>query len=197
MSDEPQRPTGNNRDEWRAFWTAQRMPWRTAPEIDGEREHELDRQRNIGRNIAYSIYPFKDIEPSLTRADIEWLLATHIAGGIQGPIEWEDASQRNRNALDLRGVTLHQVSLDGLPLAQARAGLSGEEFNLATLDQRMLAAQVMNGGSLRYTHLEGAIFSYAQLEGVSMFEAHLEAAKLYGALLADKLPADLGHVYFD
>jgi uncharacterized protein YjbI with pentapeptide repeats len=192
------RPVPAGYQTWRDYWNAQGTPWRLEPEIDKERQQELDRRRReIAPDIEHSKYPVKNIEPSLSRADIEWLLATHNTGGMQGPIEWEDVSQRNRDGLDLRGVILHQISLNGLPLAQVKGGLSGEEFNLATPDQRMLAALVMTGGSLRYTHLEGAKLNYAQLEGVSMFEAHLEAAELYGSLLTDKLPADLGHVYFD
>ncbi len=29
MSDEPQGPTTDDRDAWKAYWQAQGMPWRT------------------------------------------------------------------------------------------------------------------------------------------------------------------------
>ena len=47
MSDEPQRPTGDNRDEWKANWAAQGMPWRTEPEIDEDRQRFLAERLNI------------------------------------------------------------------------------------------------------------------------------------------------------
>jgi hypothetical protein len=31
MSDEPQRPTTDDRAAWQAYWQAQGMPWRTEP----------------------------------------------------------------------------------------------------------------------------------------------------------------------
>jgi hypothetical protein len=31
MSEQPQRPTTDDRDAWRASWQAQGMPWRTDP----------------------------------------------------------------------------------------------------------------------------------------------------------------------
>jgi hypothetical protein len=38
----PQRPTTDDRDEWKAYWMAQGMPWRTEPEIDEERQRQLN-----------------------------------------------------------------------------------------------------------------------------------------------------------
>jgi hypothetical protein len=196
MSDEPQRPIADNSDEWTAYWTAQGMSWRTEPEIDGERQYELDRRRReIVPDIEKGVYPFKDIE--LDRADIEWLLATHQSMGVTGPVDWDNALHHAREGIDLRGAILDSPSCDNLPLARTKGGLSGTDFDNTNDIQKKLAAMVMKGGSMKYAHLEGAALNYAKMEGVSLFETHLEAAQLFKCLLASELPADLGHVYFD
>src|SRR5258708_29345548 len=38
----------------------------------------------------------------LSRADVEWLLATHENG--RGPVDWSDGSQRGREELDVHGA---------------------------------------------------------------------------------------------
>src|SRR5690242_11740238 len=98
-----QRPTTDERGEWKAYWKAQGMPWRTGPEIDEERQEDLSRRRGSPLEIPptetesgykllgddYEMDPlplFGDINPKLRRADIEWLLATHRGG--KGPIDW-------------------------------------------------------------------------------------------------------------
>jgi hypothetical protein len=97
-----QRPTADDPEEWKAYWKAQGQYWRTEPEINTERQKVLSGRRNIKSDIEQSIYPFKDIR--LSRADVEWLLATHENG--RGPVDWSDVSQRGREGLDLRGANL-------------------------------------------------------------------------------------------
>src|SRR5437016_2827225 len=82
----PQRPAPGDRDAWHAYWTAQGQPWRTEPEIDPKRQAELARHRATVPDIEKGIYPFKEVK--LSRADVEWLLATHENG--QGPVDWND-----------------------------------------------------------------------------------------------------------
>src|SRR5205814_359489 len=90
-----QRPTTNDdKKAWKAYWEQQRQPWRTEPEIDAERQKYLEERRRIEPDIKQGIYPFKDIEPKLSRADVEWLLARHENG--RGPIDWSDEKQRER-----------------------------------------------------------------------------------------------------
>src|SRR5215472_11192057 len=76
---------------WKEFWATQGLEWRTEPEIDAERQGELAARRSITPDIAQGIYSFKDMK--LSRADIEWLLATHENGG--GPVDYHDQSQRD------------------------------------------------------------------------------------------------------
>src|SRR5438876_1110135 len=83
-----QQPTSRTPEEWRTYWKSQGQPWRTEPEIDRTRQEYLAKLRRITPDIAQGIYPLKDIEPKLTRADIEWLLATHESKGIIGPVKW-------------------------------------------------------------------------------------------------------------
>src|SRR5260370_10105651 len=114
-----QRPTNEDREAWKAYWQARGQLWRTEPEIDGERQKYLAERRSIVPDIEKGIYPFKDIK--LSRADVEWLLATHE--NRRGPVDWSDESQREREGLDLRGADLRKVDLNHLPLARIRAGL--------------------------------------------------------------------------
>src|SRR5260370_41634243 len=95
----------------REGWKAQGQSWRTEPEIDLERQQYLAERRSITPDIARGIYPFRDI--ALTRADVEWLLATHENG--RGPVDWSDESQRGREGIDLRGADLRGAPLHNLP----------------------------------------------------------------------------------
>src|SRR5690349_16881080 len=87
------RPSTEDTEAWRAYWQGQDQPWRTKPEIATERQDYLDNRRRIPPNIEQGIYPFKDVEPKLTRADVEWLLATHESGSIHGPVDLSDERQ--------------------------------------------------------------------------------------------------------
>ncbi len=116
----PQRPAPGNREAWRSYWKAQGQPWRTEPEIDGVRQAELAQRRDIVPDMEKGIYPFKGVK--LSRADIEWLLATHESG--RGPIGWNEEQQREREGLDMRGADLRSTDLTYLPLACLRGGLS-------------------------------------------------------------------------
>src|SRR5690242_16210568 len=114
-----QRPSINNQEEWKAYWKQREQCWRTEPEIDAERQKYLAERRSILPDIKQGIYPFKGVR--LSRADVEWLLATHESGSMLGPVDWCDESQRGREGLDLRGADLHEVDLRKLPLARLRA----------------------------------------------------------------------------
>ena len=126
--------------------------WRTEPGIDTERQKFLADCLAITPDIQQGIYPFKDIK--LTRADIEWLLITHEGG--RGPVDWNDVQQRSRIGLDLRGADLHRVDLRNLPLTRMRSGLTRDEWNLTTLEQRHMAG----------VHLQGADLSEADRKSV-------------------------------
>ena len=98
-------PAPDDRDAWRAYWTAQGQTWRTEPEIDPQRQKELDQRRGVIPDIKQGIYPFKGMK--LSRADVEWLLGTHENG--QGPVDWSNDDQRKRKGLDVRGANLSHV----------------------------------------------------------------------------------------
>src|SRR2546429_2016579 len=116
-------------EEWRIHWQKRNQPWRTEPEIPLERQQELTRRRAVIPNIEKGLYPFGGMR--LSRADIEWLLATHEDG--RGPVDWSDESQREREGLDLRGADLRRLNLGGLPLARVYA--RGCHWSYATEDQ--------------------------------------------------------------
>src|ERR1700694_5489944 len=87
-----QRPTTDNREDWKDYWKQQGQPWRTEPEIDEKRQKYLEERRSIVPDTKQGIYPFKG--EKLSRADVEWLLAIHENG--RGPVDWSDESQRER-----------------------------------------------------------------------------------------------------
>jgi hypothetical protein len=151
--------------------------WRTEPEIDSERQQFLQQRLLIVPDIQHSIYPFKDIR--LTRADVEWLLATHEQGC--GPIDWRDPSQRERQGIDLRGANLQRVDLRGLPLARVCGGLTRKEWAAATLEQRAQAGIHLEGADLSEAHLEKALLRGAFFEKARLYRTHLEQATLYQA----------------
>src|SRR5947209_3038322 len=145
-----QRPTTNDPKVWKAYWKVQGQEWRTEPEIDIERQKYLAERRSITPDIKQGIYPFKDIK--LSRADVEWLLATHESKGVRGPVDWSDGSRKGlaaRIGLDLRGADLQFVDLTRLPLVKTQGGLSGEEWVRATEEQRQMATVHLEGTNLR------------------------------------------------
>src|SRR5207253_1041309 len=130
-----QRPSNDDKEAWKAYWKAQGWPWRTEPEIDTQRQEYLAERRAIIPDIEHGIYPFKDIK--LSRADVEWLLATH---DNDGPVEWNGNFQYKNEGLDLRGAHLRGVDLHNLPLECMRGGLDQRQWVKATLEQRKRAA---------------------------------------------------------
>jgi len=132
-------------------------------------------------NIKEGVYPFGKMK--LSRADVEWLLATHENG--RGPVDWSDEKQRDRKGLDLRGADLrgegekHFVDLTYLPLSQLIGALSSDEWDNATEQKRSLAFVHLERANLSKAHLEGAHLSRAHLEGADLSEARLEGAHLW------------------
>lgn len=166
---------------WSSHWRRCNQPQRYEPEIEQQRKEELAlRRRDIVPNIEKGIYPFKE-DMKLTRADIEWLLATHEDG--RGPVDWHDVSQREREGLDLRGADLRDADLRHLPLARLRGGLSWSEWNSALPQQSMEAAIHMEKAVLTDASMEGAILIHAQLKGADLSRALLEEANLAHAQL--------------
>ena len=174
-----QRPTTNDPEAWRAYWKEQGWSWRTEPEIETDRQKYLTERRSITPNIEQGIYPFGGIK--LSRADVEWLLATHENG--KGPVDWNDESQREREGLDLRGANLSLVDLERLPLAKLCGALNRDQWFKATKRQRNMAAVILREANLREAHLEEAMLRRAFLEDAFLREAHLENSDLTSAHL--------------
>lgn len=176
-----QHPSIDNSDAWPYYWQKLGQSWRIEPEIDKKRQDYLTKRRTISADIKRGIFPFKGIK--LSRADIEWLLATHENG--RGPVDWSDGSQRGRMGLDLRGADLREVNLSRLPLARLYAGLLWHEWYSATEEQRDMAVVLMDGAVLTDAQLEEAILSGARLKRADPSWALLEGANLSWALLED------------
>jgi len=210
-----QRPTNDNKEAWHAYWRTQGQGWRTEPEIDTERQKYLAERRSIVPNIEQGMYPFRDIK--LSRADVEWLLATHNGG--RGPLFFESSSHEPYiRGLDLRGANLQFTDLHRLPLSNLRGGLSADHWFTATEEQREIAAvhlegaylrgAFLDGASLRSAHLEGADLSVARLENVTLRGAHLEGTEILSSNSGQpdvpvsssrKIlpPVDLSHAFFN
>ena len=176
-----QPPTKNDKEAWKAYWKAHGQMWRTEPEIDMERQKFLTKQQNIIPDIEKGIYLFKGIR--LSRADVEWLLATYENG--LGPIDWSDNNQRDRTGLDLRGADLCKVNLSGLPLARTCWGLIYRSRSNETDEQRETAGACLEGTDFREASLEGSYFRGANLNKANLSRAHLAQADLSRANLAD------------
>lgn len=115
----------------------------------------------------------------MSRADVEWLLATHENG--HGPVDWSDENQRKRIGIDLRGADLCEVDLSNLPLACLCAGLTWEEWLNTTEGQRQMASVLMERADLRRAHLEGANLRWSQMKGAYLNEAYMKHACFSGA----------------
>jgi uncharacterized protein YjbI with pentapeptide repeats len=177
-----QRPiTNDDKESWIAYWKAQGQPWRTESEIDLERQKFLTERRSISPSIEEGIYPFKDIEPKMSREDVEWLLTTHENG--RGPVDWSDENQRQREGLDLRGADLSSTDLSRLPLACTQAGLTGDAWFYASPEQARSAAANLDHVILIGAHLEGAKFNNAILKGANLYQVYLEGAEFKYAVL--------------
>jgi len=181
------RPLEDNKEEWKSYWEKQGQPWRTEPEIGLERQTYLTERLGIKPDIKQGIYPFKDI--SLSRADVEWLLAMHENG--RGPVVWDEEKDKpeleRRTGLDLRGAELRQVNLSRLPLAQMRSGLTDDEWLRATKEQRYMAAVQLQKAALQGAQLQRANLNKAQLQGAILLEAQLHQASLVEAQLQEAL----------
>jgi uncharacterized protein YjbI with pentapeptide repeats len=185
-----QRPTTKDRDVWKAYWREQGWPWRTEPEIDEERKAFLTERLAVTPNVEQGIYSFKDVK--LSRADVEWLLASHEQG--KGPVDWSDEHEQERLGLDLRGADLRGVNLQRLPLIRLRGGLDSYEWHEASEAQREMAAIRLEEADLRWVRLEGAHLRWAHLERAVLGFAHLERTHLRGAYLVG---TDLRDAYLE
>jgi uncharacterized protein YjbI with pentapeptide repeats len=174
-------------------WEEQGQPWRKEPEIDSERQTYLEKccADTFEKNPYHP--PFQSV--SLSRADIEWLLAT-LENGI-GPIDWNDSAQYTRAGLDLRDVDLRGVDLDGLPMAKVElvdAHLEKVHAYNTHLERANLFKTHFEEVGLMHAHLQDAILVDTHLEGANLYGAHLEGAKLMGTRLEG---ATLANCYFD
>lgn len=177
MAEQPQPSADGSHDAWRAYWKAVGMPWRTEPEIDEKRREFLEQRRAVQPDFERGIYPFRDEHGSikLSRADVEWLLATHSDGGVHGPIDVNAPSHLWREGLDLRGADLRDVQLSDLPLARMRGGATSDQWWFSGFAQgRELAAVHLEGAWLSRIHLEQAALRGAHLENADLGEAHFE-----------------------
>jgi len=174
-----QRPATNDREAWQGYWRERGQPWRSEPEIDLKRQGVLAAHLATRPGSEPLSCPFKDV--SLSRADIEWLLATH-EGGV-GPVNWNEGGQRTRVGLNLCGADLRRVDLSGLPLARLQAGLAWVRRNFHTREQLDEVGVHLERADLRGTHLEGAVLRGAHLEHTDLREAFLQEADLSRAHL--------------
>ncbi len=145
-------------------------------EIDGERQAYLIGRLAITANPESGIYPFRDVK--LSRADIEWLLAT--CEGRRAPL---DRGTEAQAGLDLRGADLRQVDLSNLSLARVQGGRDWLVYGDLPEEQRDLARVHLEGADLGGTHLEEAFLGGAHMEECFLGGAHLERAYLEGAHL--------------
>jgi uncharacterized protein YjbI with pentapeptide repeats len=178
------RPTTADRQAWRAYWVYCQQAWRIEPEISITRQRELTVLRNRPADSEKGIYPFQ--KQRLSRADVEWLLATHEQG--RGPVLPRDVE--SRTGLDLRGANLAGAHLAGLPLTGFVGSLVTVSPGQDEYETRKKAAVHLEGANLSGTHLEYAHLEGVHMEGACLEHACLQSAYLDGAYLED---ANLRH----
>jgi uncharacterized protein YjbI with pentapeptide repeats len=196
-------------EEWRQHWQAFGQPWRTEPEIDETRQRELAERLATPPDWRRGIFPFRDMK--LTRADVEWLLATAPTATAEGDAarkadgeDGEDEQDAEGEAghasrLDLRGADLRRADLRSLPLRRLDGGLTWEQWQHATDEQREMAAVRLDRADLSGAHLEGANLRGASLVWARLSEAHLEEADLVASHLQhatlDRAHLDAAEMY--
>lgn len=181
----PQKPTHvNDREGWKLYWMALGMHWRTEPEIDEARQSYLSERRAVRPNIEKGIYPFRDENGPirLTRADVEWLLVTHM-GGIWPSIWGRATPGLPKRGIALQGADLRGADLRRLPLMQMQAGLDSIDWANSSDTQRDAAAIHLEGANLRLANLQDAAMRGAHLEGANLQNTHLEGTVLHSARL--------------
>ena len=184
-----QRPTTDNPEEWKPYWQAKGLPWRTEPEIDSERRKYLTKRRIAVADTEGEVYPFKDVR--LSRADIEWLSVT------QDRQKLLNENRRAGEGMDLRGAILDHLNLSSLPLEDvnlSHAHIEGSDlkyvhleranlFNThleracllgACLREATLVMAHLHSVELRWGRLQNANLAHAHLEGSNLMEVHLE-----------------------
>jgi hypothetical protein len=166
---------------WGAHWQAQNQPWRTEPEINPERQVELEKCLAVVPDIERGIYPFKGMK--LDRVDLEWLLTT--LDSEQGSETRSGEKTKEYEGLDVRGADLQQVDLHGLPLTHLRGGPKIDDWYKANKEQRRMAVVLMEGTNLIEAELEGANLSGARLEGANLRNLRLANQRQVGPQLAD------------
>lgn len=200
MTDSPQRPRDSDPENWKEYWKSQGMSWRTEPEIDADRQAYLAERRAVRPDISKGIYPFRDENGGikLTRADVEWLLATHESRDVAGPVVWDREKDKpeddRRTGLVLCGSDLQGVDLRLLPLSRLVGGLALSIWLRATEDQRASAGIILRDAVLTGARLERAYLLGAHLERARLSGARLEGAYLTDAQLDD---ADLSDAHLE
>jgi uncharacterized protein YjbI with pentapeptide repeats len=179
------RPTTSEPEAWTAYWKEQGQPWRREPEIDAGREKYLKELM-----IASPFYPgpFNGID--LSRADLEWLLATTPN---EKRLNLQGANLRNKplQSLNLRGALLDDTHLEGADFSLAsldgavlaRSHMEKANLNNASLMRVNLFEAHLEGASLAMVHLEGSLLHEVRLEGAFLYKTHLEKALLVKAHL--------------
>ena len=131
-------------------------------------------------------YPFEGVQ--LSRADIEWLLATYKDGtGLMSINVAVYFRLRGRGAayfhegLNLGRTDLRKVNLMELPLEKVdftEAHLEGASFSQTQLEGAIFSDAHLQDTWFFGTHLEKADFCNAHLEGACLAEAYLQGSNL-------------------
>lgn len=160
----------------RGWPNARRPDWCREPEIAKERQDELETLRKIKPDVKLGQYPFAGVK--LSRADVEYLLETHLSDGMTGPVNWYDGQHQRRDGLDLRGADLRSVDLSDLPLAKAIFSLNFDQWEKTTMAKTDAARAKLDGVRFDRAHLEGAQMVAINCRRGSLESAHMEKADL-------------------
>jgi uncharacterized protein YjbI with pentapeptide repeats len=160
------------------YWNNLGQPWRTLPEISSERQSQLLHHLQIQSDTLHSVFPFKEITPNLTRADIEWMISyiEHTADN--------QTSYVKSKPLDLCGANLRELDLSCLPLFHMRFGAHIYEWEQLTIEQQQNVGAHLENCNLSKASLQKAYLCGAHLESACLQYANLQGAHLQGAMLS-------------
>src|SRR6266700_2166068 len=174
---------------------AQQAPWRTEPEIGLERQEQLIRCLATTPDIRRGIYPFKGMK--LSRADIEWLLATYEnGGGPSAPIRPTNDAANLEMRPDNDAIA-SSFAQSGRKEVSSFAQAGRAESNRPSLDLRGADLRYVDLHALPLARVRGSLTreewdeateeqranAAVLLTGADLSEAHLEEAELIGAHL--------------
>ncbi|HEV2461522.1 MAG TPA: pentapeptide repeat-containing protein, partial [Ktedonobacterales bacterium] len=181
-------------DSWNAYGRTRRMPWRTEPEIDDQRQTFLAERLAVKPDTEQGIYPFRDEQGSirLTRADVESLVATSTSHDVYDSdgMAWHDFADTIGSAILRRYVAspraalaLPRVAIEFARWRKQQLARGSSDVQQQGLDLRGAHMKGEQLGGLPLARMRGGL-NLQERAGLSPMQVELAAIHLEGAELS-------------